>query len=263
MLGCRFSNSTRYVRHAECLERCGLRGQPAIVNHVVPDWPLPSTEYRTLYLDSSGKLNSEKSGDSNNLSYQADVHAMQADNDPEELRFEYIFTEKTYLLGYPRATLYVSCEDHDEMDIFVQLRKTDEQGNLLQNLNVPQEALGISEHQIPPLNVLKYLGPTGMLRASHRALDEKISKPYRPMSSHKNPERIAPGTITKLEIGIWPMAIAFQKNEKLVMKVAGHHMTLAEFIPLQGAFTSANKGRHLLHVGGQYSSSVDLPFAQL
>ncbi len=121
----------------------------------------------------------------------------------------------------------------------------------------------MAPQDVPSINPLKYLGPTGILRASHRRLDEKLSKPYRPIPSHSAVEPVAKGTIVKLEIGFWPTAIAFEKGEKLVLKVFGHHMMLAEFVPLQGTFTSGNRGRHHIHFGGENNSSIDNPFVQL
>lgn len=233
------------------------------MNFTIPEWPLPSTKHQTLYLDGTSRLSPGKAVDEGSYSYQSDAQALQADCDPEEIRFEYTFTETSYLVGYSKATLFVSCQEHDDMDVFVQLRKADAKGNLLQWLNVPAQALGMAPQDVPSITPLKYLGPTGILRASHRKLDGNLSKPYRPVPSHSAIEKVSPGTIVKLEIGIWPTAIAFEKGEKLVLKISGHNMMLAEFVPLRGSFTSGNQGRHHIHFGGENNSSIDVPFVQL
>ena len=198
-----------------------------------------------------------------NFSYQSDVKAMQADDDSEEIRFEHTFSQKTYMVGYPKVTLFASCPDHDDMDIYVQLRKADIRGNILQSLNIPEEALGLPLQDIPSVNPVKYLGPTGILRASHRDISQKLSKENRPIHDHQRIKLITPGAITKLEIGLWPTAIAFEKGEKLVLKISGHHMILAEFEPLRGTFTSGNRGRHLIHFGGETGSSLDIPLVDI
>lgn len=189
--------------------------------------------------------------------------AQQVDNDLGELFFEYTCTEACYLIGYSRAVLYVSCPDNDDMDVFVQLRKADRQGQILRNINIPLEDLGMDAEKVPDTNALKYLGPTGIVRASHRKLDEKLSTERHPVLSHRNPEKIPPGKIVKLEIGLWPTSIFFDKGEKLVLKVSGHHMTLAEFEVLRGTFSSGNQGQHIVHAGPEHPSMIQVPFVSL
>jgi uncharacterized protein len=177
------------------------------------------------------------------------------------VEFAHTFTETSTLVGYSKAVLYMSCPDHDDLDIFVILRKADKDGKVLRNVNVPLHELGVSsETEVESINSLKYIGPSGVLRASHRALDARASKPHWPAHDHTREEKISPGDIVKLEIGIWPAAIQFLAGEKLVFRVAGHAMTLAEFVPLRGKFQTGNKGRHVLHFGGDYGSHIVMPF---
>jgi predicted acyl esterase len=150
------------------------------------------------------------------------------------------------------------------MDIFVMIRKADKTGKVLRNINIPLQELGVtSETEVEDINSLKYLGPSGVLRASHRALDPRLSKPHWPAHDHSREEKILPGQIVKLEIGIWPAAIQFEAGEKLAFRVAGHQMTLAEFPPLRGQFKTGNKGKHVLHFGGEYNSHVVVPFVPI
>ena len=150
------------------------------------------------------------------------------------------------------------------MDIFVQLRKADATGKILRNVNIPLADLKVSsESEVELVNTLVYLGPTGILRASRRALDPKPSKPHWPVQSHDRSDKVPPGRVVRLEIGIWPSGIMFEPDEKLVLKVAGHQMTLAEFPPLRGAFQVENRGRHVVHLGGAYDSHVIIPLVEL
>jgi uncharacterized protein len=189
---------------------------------------------------------------------------MQRGDDPEELSFEYLFETSTYVVGYPKATLYVSCTEHDDLDIYVQLRKTSKDGRLLDNINIPAEALGLSADEVPNLNVLKYLGPTGIIRASHRELDEALSKPHHPVLSHRKEDKVKPGEVVRLEVPIWPCGMAFEAGEKLVLKVSGHDMRFAEFPPLYGSFRSGNKGTHKIYCGERgFNSELIIPIVNL
>ncbi|KAJ5874233.1 uncharacterized protein N7529_002663 [Penicillium soppii] len=58
----------------------------------------------------------------------------------------------------------MSCNDHDDMDVFVQVRKADTDGRILQNVNGPLSDLKMAESDVDSVNPLKYLGPTGILR---------------------------------------------------------------------------------------------------
>ncbi|KAJ5711468.1 hypothetical protein N7488_005624 [Penicillium malachiteum] len=232
-----------------------------IVNKAFPDWPIKDTEYRTLYLSQNREM-SEDPSDEAIFSYQSDAPAMQADEDTDELYFTYTFKEPTSFLGYSKAILYMSCQDHDDLDVFVQLRKADKNGKILQNLNIPLEELGLKLEDVETINTMKYLGPSGILRASHREVDMELSKPNRPFHPHKSEQRVPPGTVAKLEIGLWPSGMLFDAGESIVLKVSGHHMTLAEFIPQRGQFVAGNKGEHHLHVGGNYSSCIVIPLLE-
>ena len=234
-----------------------------LMNLPFSDYPVPETKYKTLYLSKDGDLQTQP-GDPDQVSYQSDVPAQQIDADSEEVSFTYTFPERCTLIGPSKAILYMACPEHDDMDVFVIIRKANENGKVLRNLNIPLKDLGKeSEDNVDNLNTLKYIGPNGCLRASHRAIDPKFSKPHWPAHDHTKEIKVSPGDIVKLEIGIWPGAIQFEEGEKIVFRVSGHDMRLAEFVPLRGAFSSGNKGKHILHFGGGYNSRVEIPTVPL
>jgi predicted acyl esterase len=203
---------------------------------------------------------------SESQSYQADAPALQVDEDPEELFFSYTFKTKSHMVGYSKAVLYMSCPDYDDLDVFVQLRKTSADGTLLQNLNIPLKDLGLSSpSEVTTVNTNKYLGPSGILRASRRAIDVKLSKKQWLVHSHtaEEEQKVLPGKVVRLEIGIWPTGIVFEVGERLVFKIAGHPLVLAEFEPLRGKFVAQNKGRHHVHFGGEFDSHVMIPLVTL
>lgn len=74
----------------------------------------------------------------------------------------YTFQHRSHLVGYYKVILYMSCNDHDDMDVFVQLRKADSAGKTLQNINIPLSDLQMQSSEVETVNCLKYLGPTGI-----------------------------------------------------------------------------------------------------
>ena len=112
-----------------------------------------------------------------------------------------------------------------------------------------------------PANTNISLGPSGILRASHRAIDKTLSRGNEIVYSHtaEKAQEVNPGDIVRLEIAILPSAIRFEAGESLVLKVAGHPLILAEFEPLRGGFVTENRGLHSVGFGAQYDSHVQIP----
>ena len=147
------------------------------------------------------------------------------------------------------------------MDVFVQIRKADSTGKVLQNINIPAGDRKICKMPDPVelVNPVVYLGPTGCLRASHRALNDEMSSDWWPEHDYSSKKPISPGQIVELDIGLWQTGIYFEPGEKLILKVAGHNMTLAEFPDLRGIMKNFNQGKHSVHVGGPYASRLMIP----
>jgi hypothetical protein len=61
----------------------------------------------------------------------------------------------------------------------------------------------------------------GWLRASHRKLDEKLSKPYRPYHSHDEMQPLQPDTPVDLAVEIWPTSIVVPKGYRIGLSVRG------------------------------------------
>ncbi|KAJ5392912.1 hypothetical protein N7465_011886 [Penicillium sp. CMV-2018d] len=235
-----------------------------ITNIPCDDWPLASTEYEKLFLGENQSMTKTAPLSGGSISYQSDEVSLQMDTDREELSFQYTFQHRALVVGCARAVLYMSCNDHDDMDVFVQVRKANRGGQILQNINIPLSELNMAETDVDSVNPLKYLGPTGVLRASHRHIDLDLCSASWPKHNYSGNSPVPRGQVVRLEIGLWQTGIVFDAGEKIVLKVSGHNMTLAEFPPLRGALLNENVGRHYLHFGGSYQShllvpSVDLP----
>ena len=120
------------------------------------------------------------------------------------------------------------------------------------------------------VGLLFFSGPTGLLRASRRAIDHSLSwHPQYPHHPHDKDEKIAPGTIVELEIGIWAIGNRYEAGESLRLSISGCNPTWTElrdteYIPRNPEAESAgNKGQHTIHFGGQYPSRLILPFVPL
>lgn len=198
--------------------------------------------------------------------------------------FVHVFDRKTTLIGYAKATLWVSCASADDMDIYLSLRKADRDGKVLEQVNVPWEALpgGVrTTEAVPNSNVVKvslfpsprrerrltppqHFGPTGVLRLSHRAQDPVRSTPLIPFHPHDREEKVAPGSVTRVEIGFWPAGMQFESGERLVLRAQGFLDQCREFPQhISAKPDNLNKGRHVVHFGGELDSKLVVPVVEV
>jgi predicted acyl esterase len=173
------------------------------------------------------------------------------------VHFDYIFPQKTTLAGFSKVKIFVSCKDHNDLDIYVMLRKLSDTGEVMEQSNVPLHELPAdvkSVKDIKNVNPVKYLGPTGMLRASHREMDPHKSTEYLPFHPHVRADYPEPGKIVEMNIGIWPMGVIFEKGEGLRLQISGRTMVLPEWDNpmVKGREPVFNKGRHNVHLGGEH-----------
>jgi predicted acyl esterase len=61
----------------------------------------------------------------------------------------------------------------------------------------------------------------GWLRASHRKLDKKLSKPWRPYHTHDKKQPLKPGEIAELDIEIWPTSIVVPAGHRIGLAIRG------------------------------------------
>lgn len=188
----------------------------AIDDIVLEDFPSPTTEYRRFYLH-GGQLKLQNS-DYEKVSYDSEDFESFAE-------FSYTFEEPARLIGLPKAILYMSCDERDDFTAFVIIRKRDKNGKLLMHLNFPFAATPIkSIDDIPQKDQSStnlHLGSVGILRASHREIDESRSiHPQFPFHPHKRQQKVKPGSIVKLEIGIFAMGIDYDAGETISVRVS-------------------------------------------
>lgn len=154
----------------------------------------------------------------------------------------------------------MSCEEKDDMDVVVQIRKVDSAGSPLEGINFP---CPVPESEVPEGETSKLYGPQGFLRASSSvSRDEERSSPdgqevfYR----HDREIKITPGTIIPLDITLWPMGMVFAANEGILLRVAGHFLSAGSTKAMKPEEPDdENIGQHYIHTGGRHDSSLILP----
>ncbi|KAL2830717.1 Alpha/Beta hydrolase protein [Aspergillus pseudoustus] len=253
-----WENNTPRVRMA--LLRFGKKNPQSHANIVEDGFPPKRTEYKKAFLrpDGSASLGEESpaaSGSSTSLSYDST-------SQDDVLTFTYKFDKPTRIMGLPKAVLYMSCPGNDDLDVYVTLEKLDVEGKQMENLNVPWEGIPVSSFEEmqsqQKTEVIMYKGPQGVLRASHRAIDEaKSMHPNWPFHPHDREDKIEPGMVVRLDIGIWAMGIEYDAGEQIRIVVGGNSRSVSNF---GSDRHSLNKGRHHLHLDGEHASHVILPF---
>ncbi|KAI8651846.1 PepX-C domain-containing protein [Fusarium sp. Ph1] len=225
------------------------------------DFPIPRTQYKEFFFSKDNILQSEAPGTESFVTYDSEI------GDPIDcVRFRHTFSCKTRLMGLPKAVVYMSCDDLDDMIVYVLIRKLDRQGKELLNLNIPWKAAPYDKMDDIPVkelsNLLLYFGPLGVLRASHREVDSTRSiHPQYPFHTHSNVQKIPPGQVVELEIGLWAMGIDFEEGESLSVQISGQYPLIAEYKEAKAApIEERNKGTHKVHIGGAYPSRIILPF---
>ncbi|KAF5843953.1 hypothetical protein GGP41_001452 [Bipolaris sorokiniana] len=218
-------------------------------------FPLPRTYLKKLYFDASTMdLNTNKPVTAAEATYEG--HSLT-----DHIAFTLIFSTYTELSGLPWAKLYMSCIDHDDLDIHVQIRKTGINGKLLAHNNYP---VPVPIHKLNNSNVAKYEGPAGALRASH-ALSQQPKKDENdyPVYTHRERKPFMPGAVVTLEIPIWPLGMVFGEGESLAVIISGHDRRLPELDGLEPTEPlDMNVGKHVLHTGGEQASFLLLPFLE-
>ena len=240
--------------------------QPSVVARPITTYPPPEFNYRTLYLSNDiNTLCDEPTTDLHAASYDATVSWSYIST--SHLEFTYTFEGYTELAGFSKAILYMSTADHDDMDVFVVIRKLDINGQPLQHFNIPYADLPehTTEDDIPNENVWRYVGPSGRLRASHRAASQEpgLSEHQSALLSdayvyhpHDKVEKIEANQVIKMEIMLWPGGIVFHEGESMRLDVQGHHPIMPEFEGLDKDVRNFNVGRHVLYTGAEYPSSL-------
>ncbi len=206
-----------------------------IVNRPEEKFPPERRQLVPYYINAaSGKLEASLPEKAASASYDSE--------NEEILYFTVDITEEMETTGYFKAKLWVESESYDDMDIFVRVTQLAADGSM------------------PWHNACfyKYTGPDGRLRVSHRRINPEKSTPDRPYHDHTEQEMLKKGEIVPVEIELWPTAMKWHKGQKLLFTIAGY-----DYCPYapgdRPKCRPDNKGRHIIHTGGQYDSHLLIP----
>ncbi|OGA12951.1 MAG: peptidase S15 [Betaproteobacteria bacterium RIFCSPLOWO2_12_FULL_65_110] len=162
------------------------------------EWPIARTQWTRFYLDPDGHcLSKEPVKAARSLSYEALGDGATFVSAPLE--------GDTEITGPLAAKLFVSSSTTDA-DLFLvfrvftaDLREVVFQGAIDPHTPVAQ----------------------GWLRASHRKLDAKLSKEYRPYHTHDELQPLKPGEAVPLDIELWPTSIVVPAGHRIALSVRG------------------------------------------
>lgn len=199
------------------------------------EFPLARTIYKKLYLNSGDCSLSETAFDvTSSVSYDSETNG--------EVCFDFQFTEDTELTGFMKLCAFVEADSHDEMDLFLTVQKLDTDKNY-----IPTFVIG----QAHP-------GAWSKMRVSRRKLDSVLSTDYRPVQSFDVEQKLHKGEIVSFEAPFFPFSRIWHKGEYLRLVISGNYKREPGwFEPL--SWILDNKGKHIVHSGGQYEAYLQIP----
>ncbi len=162
------------------------------------EWPLARTEWTKYNIDLEGKtLSAEPPVSAVSLTYETMGDGVDFWLPIRDDEFE--------ITGPIAAKLFISSKTEDA-DLFLVLRLFDPEGTEV-------TFMGSTDPNTPIAN--------GWLRASHRALDEAKSTPWRPFHPHDKRELLTPEKIYELDIEILQTCIVVPAGYRLGLTVRG------------------------------------------
>ena len=200
----------RFFDHFLKGENNGWEKQPKVLLNVrhpdekfVPraehEWPLARTQWTKYFLDPANRrLARGAAPAAATLPYRTTGNGVTFSTPP--------LADPMEITGPVAAKLFVS-SDTTDADLFLVLRLFDPAGREVTFIgsNDPRTPVGL-----------------GWLRTSHRKLDVKLSRPYRPYHTHDEEQPLMPGVPVELDIEIWPTSIVVPRGYRLALTVRGN-----------------------------------------
>jgi len=157
-------------------------------------------------------------------------------------------TEDMVLAGYMKACLWVSSTSSD-MDVYVSLRVLD-----------PDDREIRYESLVPPIDPAN-IHPTGhgLLKVSHRKLDEERSTEFWPVQTHAEADHqpLEDGDVVYVEIGLNPSSAVIRKGYRLRIDVQPYSPA---GLPTRAYDESYHSGAtNTVYTGPDHPSYVQLP----
>jgi len=198
----------RFFDHFLHGKKAGWAKQPKVllqVRHIdkfVPraesEWPLKRTRWTKFYLDPTAMtLTTKKPSGVGQLKFASMGDGLTFLTPP--------LTQETEITGPSALKLFASSSTADA-DFFIVLRVFT--GDLKEI---------VFQGAIDPHTPIAQ----GWLRASHRKLDRKLSKPYRPYHTHDQKQPLKKGETVELDIEIWPSSIVVPAGYRVGLSIRG------------------------------------------
>ncbi|KAJ0344158.1 hypothetical protein KNSL1_009649 [Colletotrichum chrysophilum] len=242
----------------------GLVNQQDTVARPEADFPLARTRYTKLFLQGNNTLS---------LDPEAAESALPYDSQSGKQTFLYQFDKACETTGYFCAHLVMSCPEHTDMDVFVQVEK-------LSALKRPQAVQTIKPQNVVLQRLLKFMhdwnilpggagmafhrGPSGCLRGSFAlSRDEQRSKVYKPHYTFTEKISLKKGERRTLDIPMSPSGMFWEKADHLRLTIQGSAV-VPFALPGLEMHSTDNKGLHVVHCGGdgEESSHLLIPVVQ-
>ncbi|CAI1218455.1 Cocaine esterase [Serratia ficaria] len=254
-------------------------GRQDEIGRVVEAFPPAGYEHVRLHLADRSSMSFDPASAEGVASYEVDGGSVT---------FMLPIDYEAELIGYSKLRLFVEADGADDMDLSIRLEKVDSAGHQIIRATYPG---GAAPTQM-----------TGYLRVSRRALDRTRSSEADPFLLLQGEQRLSPGEIVPVDIGIWPMAMKFHPGEQLKLTLAPFRNdpmnmpfglaaidvpkdsftfqpgTAPEMIHLAGGGPatmpvwaksqevmppSRNRGIHRIHFGGAHDSYLLVPLKRL
>jgi predicted acyl esterase len=207
------------------------------------EWPIARTQWTEYYLDASnGTLGTKPPKKEGSASFEADPGA-----EKKRVTFSTApFEQDTEITGPINLHLWVS-SSIDDADLFVILRKFGPDGKEV-------------TFQGPSPTGSVVAAAYGWLRVSHRKLDPRRSRPYRPYHTHDELQKVRSGEIIPVEIEIWPTCVVFEPEDRLVLEIGSKDDDSTGFYFIHAdPRDRVQTGTNLIHTGGSFNSHLLLP----
>jgi predicted acyl esterase len=194
------------------------------VQRMENEWPLARTKWTKFYLNPTDhSLGPKPVATGGTVTYEGLGDGVTFMTTPLE--------RETEITGPLAAKLFVSSETEDA-DLFLVLRVF-----------------------APDLKEVVFMGALdphtpvaqGWLRASHRKLDPKLTREYRPYHTHDRKLPLTPGRVYELDVEIWPTSIVVPAGYRIALTVRGK-----DYVYPGGGSRLSNMRREFTGVGPFY-----------
>jgi predicted acyl esterase len=162
------------------------------------EWPLARTQWTKYYLEPATRALATRAPTRDaTLTYATTGDGLTFLTPP--------MTQELEITGPVAAKIWLA-SDTSDADVFLALRVFDPANRevVFIGSNDPRTPVGL-----------------GWLRASHRKLDARETRPYRPWHTHDEPLPLKPGEPVELDIEIWPTSIVVPPGYRLGVSVRG------------------------------------------